>query len=180
MYGIVNRAIEELVISTFGKEKWIAVKIYAGIDIDFFASSAPYDDEVTYQLAKAVCEVCNMEMRDVMVAFGKFWILKTGKEKYNDLMKSGGNNFKEFIINLPNFHNRVSLYYPNLMPPEFKVSDVNENNLKLHYHSKREGFQDFVMGLILGLGEYFDMVVTAELLQNRLDGFDHEVYLIKW
>jgi hypothetical protein len=35
MYGIVNRAIEELVISTFGKEKWIAVKIYAGIDIDF-------------------------------------------------------------------------------------------------------------------------------------------------
>ena len=36
MYGIVNKAIEELVIENFGVEKWDAIKEESGIDIDFF------------------------------------------------------------------------------------------------------------------------------------------------
>ncbi|MFV8360439.1 heme NO-binding domain-containing protein [Flavobacterium sp. LS1P3] len=30
--------------------------------------------------------------------------------------------------------------YPKLTPPEFKVTDVPENSLNIHYFSKREGF----------------------------------------
>jgi len=35
MYGIVNKAIEDLVIANFGEEKWEAIKDRSGIDIDF-------------------------------------------------------------------------------------------------------------------------------------------------
>jgi hypothetical protein len=34
MYGIVNKAIEELVTANFGEDKW-AIKVRSGIDIDF-------------------------------------------------------------------------------------------------------------------------------------------------
>ena len=54
MYGIVNKAIEELVISNFGHDKWTLIKEKSGIDIDYFISTEPYDDAVTYLLAQAV------------------------------------------------------------------------------------------------------------------------------
>ncbi len=180
MYGIVNKAIEDLVIANFGEEKWEAIKERSGIDIDFFISSEPYDDEVTFKLAVAVAQEMNMTVGDVLIAFGEWWVIKTTSEKYTGLMQSGGNNLKEFLLNLPNFHNRVMLIYPKLTPPEFKVSDVTENSIQLHYFSKRQGLQEFVRGLIQGLGKMYDTPITIELMQTRNEGSTHEIFKISW
>ncbi len=180
MYGIVNKAIEDLVITNFGMEKWEAIKERSGIDIDFFISSEPYDDDVTFQLAFAVSEEMEMPVGAVLTAFGEWWVIKTTTEKYAGLMQSGGNNLKEFLQNLPNFHNRVMLIYPKLTPPEFKVSDVTENSIHLHYFSKREGLQEFVRGLIQGLGKMYATPVDIELMQTRDEGSSHEIFKISW
>lgn len=62
MYGIVNKAIEELVLSNFGEEKWELIKKRGGLELDFFISNQPYDDAITYQLAKAVSEEMNIPL----------------------------------------------------------------------------------------------------------------------
>ncbi|WP_298147704.1 heme NO-binding domain-containing protein [Flavobacterium sp.] len=180
MYGIVNKAIEDLVIANFGEQKWEAIKERSAIDIDFFISSEPYDDDVTFKLAVAVSEEMNMSVGEVLVAFGEWWVIKTTSEKYAGLMQSGGSNLKDFLINLPNFHNRVMLIYPKLTPPEFKISDVTENSIHLHYFSKREGLQEFVRGLIQGLGIMYKTPTTIELLQSRNEGSSHEIFKISW
>ena len=180
MYGIVNKAIEELVTENFGVEKWDAVKEKSGVDIDFFISTEPYDDDVTFKLAKAVSDEMSMTLSDVLIAFGEWWILKTGKEKYGYLMESGGGNFKEFIINLPLFHNRVMMIYPKLTPPEFRVTNITENSLNLHYYSKRIGLQEFVRGLIQGLAKFYKCDVSIELISSRDTNSDHEEFEIKW
>jgi Haem-NO-binding len=180
MYGIVNKAIQDLVIANFGEEKWKAIREKSGIDVDFFISNEAYDDEITFQLAIAVSEEMNMSIGDVLIAFGEWWIIKTTKEKYSDLMESGGSNLKEFIINLPMFHNRVTLIYPKLSPPEFKVTDVTDTSLNLHYISNRIGFQEFVRGLIQGLAKRFETKVKIELIQSRNDGSNHEIFKIIW
>lgn len=180
MYGIVNKAIQELVVANFGDEKWEIIRERSGIEEDFFISSEPYDDEITYQLAQAVGEEMNMTLSQVLIVFGEWWVIKTTKERYGGLMESGGSTLKEFLENLPLFHNRVMLVYPKLTPPEFKVSDIKEKSLNLHYFSKREGLQDFVTGLIQGLGKMFDTPVTIKLLQTRNDGDSHEIFNISW
>ncbi|MBY0487421.1 MAG: heme NO-binding domain-containing protein [Flavobacteriaceae bacterium] len=180
MYGIVNKAIEDLVITNFGEEKWEAIKERSGVDIDFFISSEPYDDDVTFKLAVAVSEEMNMSVSDVLIAFGEWWVIKTTTEKYPGLMNSGGDNLKDFLVNLPNFHNRVMLIYPKLTPPEFKVSDITENGLNLHYFSKRQGLQEFVRGLLQGLGKMFNSPVSLELIQSRNEGSTHEIFKINW
>lgn len=180
MYGIVNKAIQDLVTANFGEEKWEVILEKSGIEEDFFISSEAYDDDITFKLAIAVSEEMNMTVNEVLVAFGEWWVLKTTKEKYGGLMESGGSNFKEFIVNLPLFHNRVMLIYPKLTPPEFKVSEVSENSLNLHYYSKREGLQEFVRGLIQGLGIMFNTSVTIELLQTRDLGDSHEIFKVTW
>ncbi|SNB01758.1 conserved hypothetical protein [Flavobacterium psychrophilum] len=180
MYGIVNKAIEDLVIANFGEAKWNAIKDRTGIDIDFFISNEPYDDEITFKLALAVSQEMNMTINQALITFGEWWVIKTTSEKYPGLMNSGGNNLRDFLVNLPNFHNRVMLIYPKLTPPEFKISNITENGLNLHYFSKRQGLQEFVRGLIQGLGKMFNTQVTIALIQTRNQGSTHEIFKINW
>lgn len=180
MYGIVNKAIEDLVISNFGKEKWQSVKERSGVDIDFFISNEPYDDDITYKLAGGVSEEMNIPISEVLQIFGEWWVLKTGKEKYGGLMEAGGNTLREFLINLPILHNRIMLIYPKLTPPEFKTSDIEAQSIHIHYFSKRKGLQDFVRGLLNGLGKMYNTPVTIELIQSRDNGSDHEVFKVNW
>ncbi|MFD1293700.1 heme NO-binding domain-containing protein [Lutibacter holmesii] len=180
MYGIVNKAIQDLVTETFGEDKWEAVKEKSGVDVDFFLSNEPYEDSITYELVGAASEVLGISAGDVLQAFGEWWVLKTGKEKYGGLMESGGNNLKEFLVNLPLFHNRIMLMYPKLTPPEFKVSDIEESSIHVHYHSEREGLQEFVRGLMSGLGKMYEVDVNVELLQSRSDGSSHEIFKVSW
>ena len=180
MYGLVNNAIESLVKSNFGEENWQLVLKKSNVGMDYFLNSQPYDDEITFALANAVSEVNNMPIGDVFRAFGEWWIVKTGQEKYGHLMEAGGSNLKEFLINLPAFHNRIILIYPKLTPPEFKVTDIESNSLNLHYFSKRTGLQEFVHGLITGLGKMFNVPVEVLLISSRENNFDHEIFKIKW
>ena len=180
MYGIVNKAIEDLVKTNFGEEKWDAIKAHSGVDIDYFISNEAYDDNITFNLVGSVGEIMGMPVSDVLHAFGEWWILKTGKEKYGGLMEAGGQNLKEFLINLPIFHNRIMLMYPKLTPPEFKVSDIEERSIHVHYFSKREGLQEFVRGLLSGLGKMYDTPTEIQLLQSRDDGSNHEIFKVSW
>lgn len=176
MYGIVNKAIEDLVIANFGEAKWDAIKEKSGIDIDYFISNEPYDDDVTYKLAGAASEVLGISVNEVLIAFGEWWVLHTVKEKYGGLMDAGGSHFMEFMKNLPNFHNRIMLMYPKLTPPEFTLSEVTETSLNLHYYSKRPGLQEFVRGLIQGLGKSYNTAIDIKLLKSREVGDEHEVF----
>lgn len=180
MYGIVNKAIQDLITEKFGRSEWEAVKEKSGIDVDLFLSNEPYDDAITYKLATAAAEVLEIDIADVLIAFGEWWVLKTGKEKYGGMMEAGGANLREFLINLPVFHNRIMLMYPKLTPPEFKVSDLEENSILVHYFSKREGLQEFVRGLLRGLALMYEVKASIELIQSRNEGSSHEIFKVSW
>jgi hypothetical protein len=180
MYGIVNKAIEELVTEQFGAATWERVKQQSGVDVDFFISDEPYDDAITYQLATALAAETSLPLPDVLSSFGEWWVLRTSKEKYGGLMQAGGHDLREFLINLPLFHNRVMLIYPKLTPPEFKVTDITDRSVQVHYFSHRLGLQDFVRGLLTGLGKMYQTPVTVNLLQSRNEGASHEIFNVTW
>jgi len=180
MYGIVNKSIQDLVTEQFGSDTWDAVLEKSNINVSFFMSNEPYDDAITYRLAQAVSDISGLSLSEVLNTFGEYWVLKTGKEKYGSLMQAGGANLKAFLLNLPNFHNRIMLIYPKLTPPDFQVSDVTDYSMHIHYRSKREGLQEFVRGLLHGLGKMYQTKVDVTLLQSRNDGSDHEIFKISW
>ncbi len=180
MYGIVNKAIQDMITSGYGEETWGAVKMSSGVDEDFFISNEPYDDVVTYKLAGAASQVLGIPVGMVLNSFGRYWIMKTGKEKYGSLMEAGGSSLKEFLVNLPTFHNRIMLAFPNLNPPEFKVSDIENNCINVHYFSERNGLQEFVKGLLLGLGELYNVPVIVVQIQSKEVGYDHDIFNVSW
>lgn len=180
MYGIVNKAIQEMITEQFGENSWEVVKAHSGVEEDLFLSNEPYPDDITYKLAGSASQILGLSLSQVLHALGEYWILNTAKLKYGGLMEAGGNTLKEFLSHLPMFHNRIMLIYPKLTPPEFKVSDIMERSIHVHYHSQRQGLQEFVRGLLFGLAKMFDTQVTVDLIQSRENGASHEIFKVSW
>ena len=109
MYGIINKALEELVTETFGERVWENIKTKSNIDIDYFISNQSYNNQITYDIAIAISNETKTPLNETLILFGEWWILKTAKEKYGSLLSFGGKNIKEFLEHLPDFHTRVML-----------------------------------------------------------------------
>lgn len=180
MYGMVNRAVEDMVCRHHGEAAWETIKARAGVDIDVFMSNEGYPDEITYNLVAAASEVLSLPAEQILMGFGEHWILHTAQESYGGLMRAAGKSLPEFLRNLPNFHSRVSMIFPNLQPPRFRCTEVTSSSLQLHYISERQGLAPFVVGLLHGLGKMFGTQVTVKLKQSRDQGADHEVFEVSW
>jgi hypothetical protein len=178
MYGLVNQAIQGLVVDNHGEEAWNRIKAKAGVQEEVFLSNTIYDDSVTYNLAGAAAEELGVPLSDVLIGFGKYWVLRVGKEKYGALMMAGGSSFGEFLLNLPNFHSRVMLIYTDITPPEFKVEETGEGAYRLHYYSTRPGLTPFMQGLLEGLSELYDARSQIRCTGSRSDGLDHDIFEI--
>ncbi len=176
MYGLVNQAIQGLVVENFGADTWDKIKNKAGVDEEAFLSNKIYDDRITYDLAGAAAETLGITVGEVLHAFGKYWVLKVGNEKYGTLMRSGGDSLMEFLLNLPNFHSRVMLIYSDIRPPEFKIEQLDSRKILVHYYSSREGLTDFMGGLISGLAELYQTEATITCVESRANGHDHDVF----
>ena len=135
---------------------------------------------MTYALVQAASEVSGTPGEEILEAFGVHWVMKTAQEGYGDMMAAGGKTVAEFLVNLPNFHTRVSMIFPHLAPPKFRCSDVTERSVHMHYQSNRLGLAPFVAGLFKGLGQMFSTPVTVEQVAAKSAGADHDEFVVRW
>ena len=180
MYGIINKSLESLIKENYGELYWIKIKKLSRINEEYFVSNEIYNDDITYSIAKNTAKITNTPIENIFMTFGEYWILQTCKSKYGSLMEAGGDNLKSFLKNLPAFHDRIMLYYPKITPPEFKTSHEENNSICIHYFSKRVGLKDFVRGLFQGLGKLYNVPVTIDLIEDRDNGDNHEIFKISW
>lgn len=180
MYGLVNKAVEDLVKGNFGEEAWLKIKEKAQVNEGAFVSMKSYHDDVTYSLVGAATEVLGLSAEQVLEAFGEYWVLYTAKEGYGDMLNAAGNTLVEFLQNLDALHVRVGNIMPDLRPPSFECTDITANSLQLHYFSDRAGLSSMVVGLVRGLGKKFNTPCEVVLVSDRNKGEDHDIFEVSW
>jgi hypothetical protein len=180
MYGMVNKAIEDMVVTHHGEPCWQAIKQKAGVQTEVFIGNEGYPDAVTYALVAAASETLGLPAEKILRAFGEHWVLETAQKGYGPMMRAAGSTLGEFLAYLPHFHDRVALIYPRLEPPHFTVTDQTDHSLVLHYHSHRPGLTPFVEGLIQGLSKMFSTPSSVSLVSSRAEGADHDAFLVRW
>jgi hypothetical protein len=178
VYGIVNKAIEDLAVSVGGPETWEAIRQRAGVVTPTFVSLDSYDDAITYRLVGAASEVLGMPADDILEAFGRHWILYTGRQGYGPLLSAAGTDVRTFLGNLGGLHARVRLTMPELQPPTFRVEDDGPDRLLVHYYSHRQGLGAMVVGLLRGLGDLLGQEVTVERIPGSGEEGTHEVFVV--
>ncbi|MEY4117266.1 MAG: hypothetical protein RLZZ116_594 [Planctomycetota bacterium] len=179
MYGLINKAVEGLVRSKFGDATWDRIRNRAGLPDEPFISMEQYDDKTTYDLVGAASAELGAPAEAILEEFGIYWVKYTAEGGYGELMKSAGKTFPEFLRNLDQMHTRVKLAFPHLAPPSFAVSDETANSLTLAYYSHRPGLAPLVVGLLRGLGDRFQIDVSART--ERVEGArPHDRFLVTW
>ena len=178
MYGLVNKAIEDLAISVAGEQTWLEIVRRAGIETVTFVSLDSYDDDETYRLVQAASEVLGLSSQEVLESFGEHWVRYTGREGYGHLMSAYGTDVAGFLHNLDAMHARVALIMPNLRPPSFEIVQDGTERFLVHYHSTRAGLGSMVTGLLRGIGVLFGQPLSVERLARTEDGAPHDIFAV--
>lgn len=169
MYGLVNNALREFIISTHDEDTWEYVVASTGDVSGLFVSMGSYPDMLTYEIVEHACRRLGVEPSEFLEAFGTYWI-GYAERHYGEYFYFAGATFTAFLENLDLMHERIRVSYPELRPPSFRVEHVSEGELQLYYHSEREGLGPFVLGLLKGLSRR--MGVASEIncgpLQSEL------------
>ena len=180
MYGLVNRAIEDLITREFGADTWSEVAKAAEIDPPSFRAYESDPDSVTFSVVQAAASRLNVPTSQVLYLFGKHWINYTGSSGYDVLFEASGTDFEGFLRNLDGLHSRILLAMPNLKVPEFAVEPAGApGHILLHYRSERSGLNSFVEGLLAGLGDRFGCDVQVCIDEPRSEE-GHWVFDVHW
>jgi len=178
MYGLVNRAVCDLVCRNFDEATWLRIKARSGVAVDVFLSMETYPDDVTVALVMAAAQELDVTPTAVLELFGEHWVGYAAGHGYRDLMQVRGESLFAFIARLDDLHSRLSLTFPKLKPPSFRTSEVSECSLRLHYVSERTGLGPFVVGLVRGLGKLFGTPVNVVHDIVRGEARDHDELLV--
>ncbi|MEO0869963.1 MAG: heme NO-binding domain-containing protein [Cyanobacteria bacterium J06642_11] len=180
MYGLINRAIQDMVSEHYGGDIWEKVKLKAEVEESRFLVMHSYPDDMTHRLVKAASDVLHLSSSEIMEAFGRYWVGYTGKAGYKELIEMAGDTLPDFLSNLDELHSRVGVQFPELKPPEFNCHQTNNQDIELHYQSTREGLAPMVRGLLEGVGEHFQQSVQVTHVEDRQAGADHDVCHIRY
>jgi Haem-NO-binding len=177
MYGMVNKAVVDLVCTRFGEATWEKIKAKAEVDIDVFVGMDAYPDEITYRLVGAASDVLGLRPEQVLEAFGQHWVLYTAREGYGAMLDAFGKNLREFLANLDAMHARIAITMPNLRPPSFSMTEIDAHTVRVDYFSTRKGLAPMVVGLLKGLGERF---ATPIEVTYGATGGDHDEFILRF
>lgn len=178
MYGLVNRAIEQLVVSLKGEDAWSRICRKTNWGDEGFVAMQAYDDEVTYRLVGAVSEELGLPPHEVLKAFGEYWILYTAEEGYGEMLAMCGDNIRDFLRGMNQMHARIAVTMTEIRPPHFHVEEVSPTELHLHYESDRNGLTPMVEGLIVGLAKRFGQRITIEHIEAKTKEKPRDVFRI--
>ena len=161
MYGMVNAAVRGLVVDNYGLDKWQRISKLAASPESFVAMQS-YPDEITYRLIGAAESVLDTEATEILLAFGRYWVLHIASKSYAELMEASGSGFVDFVKNLDHMHQRIRVTFPDYRPPSFRVLVKDDQHLLVDYYSDRDGLLPFVEGLFHGLAAYYSIEIEIE------------------
>lgn len=179
MYGLVNRALQQLVCNSKGEDTWHAIRRKAGVEDEVFVRMDAYPDELTYRLVDAASEVLATPAPELLREFGRYWTRYTLVEGYGAMLNDLGPTFQEALAALDAMHARVALLYPALKPPSFRVTALDAERFSLHYYSNRSALGPMVHGLIEGLAERFGIAIDVRHRYTKDQSHDHDCFDIR-
>lgn len=180
MFGLVNIAAKELIVSEFGTATWDEIRHRALLIDDDFVGMQEYPDDVTYRVLKAASAVLNLPADDLLKAFGQYWTRFVARRGFGELLDVSGGSLTEFLENLDNMHAQVGLIFDGLKPPSFRVTDVAADRLTLHYFSDRPKLGSMVAGMLEGLEAHFQLAITVRQIAEKGRDADHDIFDVRF
>lgn len=175
MYGMIHRAARAYAIETLGQDFWDGFAVRHALSETDFVTAQCYPDERTGKIIGGLAEAAGIPTSEMLTRFGVFWIDFARRGPYGQMIAIGGKTLPAFISNLNRMHAGLAISMPGSQMPKFFLVSSDATGLRVCYESVREGLEPFVLGLLGGLCEMFDLAADVELTGDAAQGVTFEV-----
>ncbi|WP_410217577.1 heme NO-binding domain-containing protein [Paracoccus sp. (in: a-proteobacteria)] len=169
MYGLINRAIEEFLRSTYGEGLIQAVADEAAVSSD--PSLPMYADFGEAALGQAALRLGKpqSEMYEDLGA----WMTRV--ESIRRLLRFSGRDFRDFLLRLDELPGRVDLVLPTLRLPRLQI-ELDDHSVRLLMLEPSNGWQFLLVGLIRGMADDYGALclIAVEEVGLRIDIWDSQ------
>lgn len=177
MYGMVHRALRQMLLDDGHEAGWLAIERELGIGPAELISASVYEDTLTLDIVAAAARVLGGSVADTLRALGRYWVHFVEGGSYGAIMDFVGTDLAGFLDNLDRMHTAVVVAMPAAIVPSFRVlsrdiAPSGAGTLTVRYRSPREGLEPLATGLLEGLLARFALVGRVEHGPRTEDGVD--------
>jgi hypothetical protein len=178
MYGMIHRAVRQMVTETAGAETWREIERDAAVGPREMISALVYDDAVTFAIVTASAARLGITVDDALRRFGRYWIQFNVNGPYSNIIRFIGRDIETVIANLDRMHSALLATMPDASMPSFSIVESAPGLLRVRYNSERTGLDIFVAGLMEGLLDHFGH--TGEVTRYPDGNHDGTDFLLRF
>lgn len=157
MYGMIHLGIRQMVVESLGQDRWAELEREIGIGPEELISLNVYDDAMTSTILTAAAAKLGQSLPECLQQYGRYWISFAERGSYGSIMTFIGSDIVSFVSNLDRMHQAVLAAMPEARVPSFSVIEHEPGMLRIRYISERDGLEPFVLGLLEGMLERFEL-----------------------
>ncbi|CRL09686.1 heme NO-binding domain-containing protein [Phaeobacter italicus] len=159
MHGLINRAFQGFVSTTFGVESWLTIMDRAELGFSEFEAMLTYTDEQSMIMLRSAEEVLNRPLPEMLEDMGTFLVSNPQVEALRRLLRFGGVNYVEFLHSLDDLPDRARLAVADLNLPGLELIEQAPGQFELHCQPGLPGYANVLMGVLRAMADdYGDLV----------------------
>lgn len=164
---IVVCCLRDLVVEKFGKTTWEKVLEMSCLPKEtVFLPTEDATDEIVLEVTNNLCKVLDVTLAEAMDAFGEYWITRYAPKVYFNFHILAP-TAKDFLVKLNEIHTRAFKTMKGTRPPRFRYKWKDANTLHVTFESRLK-LMPFFVGLVKGVGKYFEEDVTVMWSSNQM------------
>jgi hypothetical protein len=179
MLGVVNKAIEEFVITVHGGAVWQEVLRDIGTPGFRLEPMLMYEDEKSYALIRALSKRLSKPQQDILDDIGTYLVTPPNGGALRRLLRFSGSSFDDFLFSLDDLNDRVDLALPDLQLPQIMVIPQTIDRVHVRVSQTWSGFAYVLQGLLRAMADDYGTLVFLDVRRDITDSACIEVILIE-
>jgi len=173
MHGMVNRALQGFLTTTYGEDVWAEVRSQAGLPFDDFEAMLDYPDSLTLACFEAACQVLHKHPNALLEDVGTWLVTDEHLEPLRRLMRFSGSSFLDFLQSLDELGDRGRLAMPDLDMPQIELDQIDAATFRIRAHWSLPGIAPILMGCLRAMADDYGALAFL-----RLGGIERGVEIV--
>ncbi|CAF3478037.1 unnamed protein product [Adineta steineri] len=156
LYGILLESVRDGICLNYGRQIWKRIVQELNFEHETFTTFGQYDDSLVTKIAECLSDILHEETSDYyMEYFGECFVRFFTNYGYDKILRVAGRHFRDFLHSIDQLHDSNKYSFPKMKSPLFHVLQEDQYGALLQYKSRRQGFQQYVIGQLRECGTRF-------------------------
>ncbi|MBW3243877.1 heme NO-binding domain-containing protein [Epibacterium sp. DP7N7-1] len=171
MHGLINRAVQAFVITTYGDKRWMEIMDESGLGFTEFEAMLVYPEDQSTRMLRAVETKLERPLDEILEDVGTFLVSNPQVEALRRLLRFGGVNYVDFLHSLDDLPDRARLAVSDLHLPGLELIEQAPGQFQLLCQPGVPGYAQVMTGVLRAMADDYGALVILDIT-GKQDGSD--------